>query len=478
MLERGVPKAVVLLNRDKLVEQTARRLVHLNPTVWAAGQGSKNASGNVVICSLQSCDRLTIPDCRLIICDEAHNINEEGRYGKFFERHPKAKILGFTATPWRHSILIYGDGEFFPEINFRRGIKEMIDAGWICRPIAKAQPHAWDTSKLKTRMGEFETKDVERMLKNWQKIKAQIEDAMPKLEGRRKVVWVCSSIDHAERVRQFIPEESVLIHSKSLHNEYSYELFEKGPIRHLVSIMMVTEGYDFPAIDAICFMRPTKSPTLMVQVIGRGLRLSPGKTDCLVLDYGRVIENCGPITSPYLREHRLDKTKPEEELKACPKCLSYMERFETSCPDCGYEFPPTERDMEKSLDEESAERDILEFPDEEFNITDVLLRRHRGPKGDCLRIDYITDRLYPKHVSVYGTSYFKYWPAVRAQLKEMTGWDCPSYIEALELVDNGLVPERIPSKISAERAGKHYTLKKVYFDERERDRVEDIDVPF
>jgi hypothetical protein len=305
------------------------------------------------------------------------------------------------------------------------------------------------------------------MLKNWQKIKAQIEDAMPKLEGRRKVVWVCSSIDHAARVRKFIPEESVIIHSKSVHNEYSYELFEKGPIRHLVSIMMVTEGYDFPAIDAICFMRPTKSPTLMVQVIGRGLRLSPGKSDCLVLDYGRVIENCGPISNPYLREHRQDKTKPEEELKTCPKCMSYVERFETVCPDCSYEFQAAERDMEKSLDEESANRDILESPDEEFKITDVLLR-----------IDYITDRLYPKHVSVFGTSYFKFWPTVRAQLKEMTGWDCPSYIEALELVDNGLVPDRMPSKISAERSGKHYTLKKVYFDERESNRIENSDVPF
>jgi hypothetical protein len=104
-----------------------------------------------------------------------------------------------------------------------------------------------------------------------------------------------------------MPERAVCVHSlmKSAEQTDALREFEQGDTRHLVFVSKVSEGYDFPAIDAVVLFRPMRSPTLYIQTVGRGLRLHPDKSDCLVLDYGKVVSHCGRLDRPVVQEDLL-----------------------------------------------------------------------------------------------------------------------------------------------------------------------------
>jgi hypothetical protein len=135
-------------------------------------------------------------------------------------------------------------------------------------------------------------------------------------------------------------EIAVIVHSNMSREAQAVDLglFTDGSVRHLVFVMIVSEGFDHPPIDTVVLMRPTKSPVLYVQSVGRALRIFPGKTDCLVLDYGQVVKNCGPLDDPNIPEKGKKKKIDPLAMKFCPGCYSYMPSSTALCPDCGHDF--------------------------------------------------------------------------------------------------------------------------------------------
>jgi len=223
----------------------------------------------------------------------------------------------------------------------------------------------------------------------------QIADAMPRLEGRRKVLWVCVDIKHAELVRSLIPEESAIMHSKNYNNQFNEECFERGNVRHMVSVSMLAEGYDYPKIDAIAIVRPTRSPRLYVQIVGRGLRLSEGKRDCLILDYGQVIKHLGSISNPKVVESRgSNKEAMKIDIRVCQNCFSSYPIELDACPDCHFEIP--DRDKEKNLRTKAFDGEMLS-EETEWDVLDVEIKQHISKNGNqCIRIDYIVEnKMWP-----------------------------------------------------------------------------------
>src|SRR5690606_4065493 len=80
------------------------------------------------------------------------------------------------------------------------------------------------------------------------------------------------------------------------------EAYKAGKIRCLTNVNVLSIGFDYPAIDLIALMRPTKSPALYIQQCGRGLRLSPGKESCLILDFANVVRSLGPIDDVQIKK--------------------------------------------------------------------------------------------------------------------------------------------------------------------------------
>lgn len=392
LYEKQGRKFLVIVNRGELVTQTYNRFksVFDSVSVYSAGFGEKSLDGNIIIASIQSLDEVEIPALACVVLDEVHNFgNMEGRYGKFLERHPKAKVIGFTATPWNNNKPIYGDDKFFPSITFKVGLNDLIKTGFILPPILKAPPHQIDTSSMRVRLGEYLQEDVDKLTLDVKKVKSQVLDALPRLLYRKKILWVCASIQHATILVgaiQATGESAAIIHSKQAQElqKIQKNKFELGECRHMCCVMMATEGYDYPAIDAVCFMRPTRSATLFTQVIGRALRLYEGKKDALILDYGNVVENCGPLDDPKIINYRPDM--PKEAMKyqtwCCPNCLSYVESTNRICLDCGYEKVPETRDVVKNLDYRAKTYehvDVIFGPDTGvFKVISLQIKSHMG----------------------------------------------------------------------------------------------------
>lgn len=399
-------KACVLVNQVKLVTQTQDKLklaIDETKTGLVCGSlGEQNDQAAITVASVQTISRAT-QRFDVLIIDEAHNADNSSTYSNYIDRlkvtNPKLKIVRFTATPFTTQGYIFGEGKPNAVKDFEMTMGDMINLGYIVAPTFKATDHAFDVSKLRTKRKEYIMRDVEELSLDEKKIQEQVADAIPKLVGRNKVVWSCTCIKHAQLVQAEIQkyEPCAIIHSKlgKRHQRYEIESFEKYDCRHITSVTMVSEGYDFPAIDAIVAMRPTRSPVLYVQLVGRGLRLHPGKEDCLFLDYGQIVENLGAPWDPLVIQKR--KGLAEKRVIICPQCMTINFLPAKNCTDCGFEFYAEEkkkREMAKSLDREAAMYDLKvnETPTFELPIFRVTYdHNYISKKGhECLKVSYAT----------------------------------------------------------------------------------------
>ena len=461
--------SAILSARNKLVEQTARvaRGLTQDVGVWSAGQSEKTIS-RVNVVSIQSAGELVIPDLHTVIIDECHGMSE--RHSRFLARHPGVRVIGFTATPWRQGRPAYGGDCFFPTVNYSIGMRRLIDEGFLVRPVARAMPDAWDARGLEIRGGDYVAADLGRLVRDGGKIAAQIADALPRLDGRSRVVWTCVSIEHAEAVGNVLAdagERVAVIHSRSPDPEYALTCFERGDVRHAVSVMMLSEGVDIPSVDAVVLMRPTRSPTLAVQTVGRGLRPYPGKVDCAVLDYGAIIENCGPVDAPYIRETRRRAGEREAPtIRVCSECLAYVPYSTPECPECGHVERGVQRrlaEQAKELARRAAEIEMLaRSQPEEFECLSAVATQYFSSKGnDCIRLTFtMRNRIHPIHV--YGSQHPYSWQKCREHLYKLTPFRFNSWRECYDAVPSFGRSLEAPRRIVIKRGEKHDEVIGVY----------------
>lgn len=340
-------KAMVLVNQVKLVNQTKEKLKlalkESEVSLFCGSIGEYNSSNAVTVGSVLSVSKET-QFINLLIIDEAHNADGSATYKNYIKRlseaNPKLKIVRFTATPYTINGYIYGEDKPNKLIDYKKTMLQMIEEKYIVSPTFKNTKSKFDMKGIRKKRGEYIMRDLEELSMDLNKAQDQVKDALSRLDGRNKVVWSCTCIAHAEMIKGIINqyEDATVIHSKLKDGEkiYNMNLFEKGTCRHIVSVTMVSEGYDFPAIDAIVCLRPTRSPVLYVQLCGRGLRLYPGKKDCLFLDYGDIVENLGHPNDPVVIKKR--KGDVEKQIIICPSCEEINFLPVSKCKDCSYEF--------------------------------------------------------------------------------------------------------------------------------------------
>jgi DNA repair protein RadD len=118
--------------------------------------------------------------------------------------------------------------------------------------------------------------------------------------------------------------------------------FREGRLKFLVNMNVLTIGFDAPNVDMIALLRPTASPGLYYQMVGRGFRVAVEKDYCLVLDYGNNVLRHGPVDllKPEKRQGAKGGMAPAKE---CPQCQALIHAAYRVCPECGFEFPPPEK---------------------------------------------------------------------------------------------------------------------------------------
>lgn len=442
-------KAQVLVNQVKLVTQTQEKLYLAlkegDVSLYCGSLGEYDNKAAVTVGSIQSVEKTTTY-LNLLIVDEAHNAENSATYNNYIERlkkaNPNLKIVRFTATPFTMTGYIYGEDKPNKVIDFHRTMNQMIIDGYIVKPIFKATTEAFDTSKLRTKRGEFIMRDIEKMSLDEQKVLKQVTDALPKLVGRKKVVWACTCIKHAELVQRMVRqfEPCAIIHSKLNNNQQLQNLafFEEGDCRHISSVTMVSEGYDFPAIDAIVAMRPTRSPVLYVQLCGRGLRLFPEKKNCLFLDYGEIVENLGHPNDPVV----VGKAKGKGNKRAivCPQCEEINFLPIKCCGDCGFEFYKEEQGPRKFTKNLTESHGVYDFTD------DAKLQ---------MEVDVLSLVIDKDYVSKAGNACWAVtYTTMQGQMKQFL--KIGSYFHHAFKRDHNLMGN--PKKIKVEKRGKYFNV--------------------
>jgi DNA repair protein RadD len=148
---------------------------------------------------------------------------------------------------------------------------------------------------------------------------------------------------------------------------------------------VLTTGFNAPGVDLIAMLRPTKSAGLYVQIVGRGCRLAPGKSDCLVLDFAGNIARHGPIDA--IKPKRPGEGDGEAPVKVCPDCASIVHAAARECPECGHAFPPPAPMIEARASTLEVLSSLVK--PEWVAVSQVCYARHEKPgKPPSLRVEY------------------------------------------------------------------------------------------
>ncbi len=393
-------KVLVLFNKVTLLAQLAERFKNIlgeeTVGIYCGSMDEKDSSRTVTVGSIQSVKPEAL-NYNLIIIDETHALDEEkGRYQKLLthqmEMNPKTRVVGFTATPFRLNGFIYGKNKFFERICYTRNLSYFIQKGFLVQPVAKEPDHVFDTSKFRILRGEYRQEDIDAQAMNEAMARDQVSDALNRMQSRQKVVWFCSSINHAELIKKILisfGETASIIHSKLDwdRREKEQRYFENDINRHLVNVTVVTEGFDLPKIDCIVLMRPTRSPVIMVQACGRGLRPWGDKKDCLILDYSNVISTIGPLEDPVIQKSGRGKVELQKPTKTCPECRTIVHPAVMECPSCGFSWPKLEATKINLSPDEAAQ--FLKSKLISAEVMAVRLSLHESKAGNkCIKISY------------------------------------------------------------------------------------------
>jgi len=323
----------------------------------------------------------------IIFLDEAHTVNydKNSMYRKFFEII-KRPVIGFTATPFRMGTgyLHLGKDAFFDKIIFSIPLKTLQKRKKLCQVSSKQPSVTLDTSSIsKTSKGEFISKELSLAFDRKRITSDIVDNVLQYLKKNNEVrkKWLVYAIDikHAENIKECLEERGIktlILHNKIKvdRNELFRQFIEDG-FQAIVSVAMLTTGVDIPEVDLLVLMRPTNSAGLHVQIIGRGMRWSDLKKNCLVLDYAGNLERNGPIDKPIIERKRQGKGGGEPMTKICGHCAEIVAIATRICPCCGEKFL-----FKHHLNANASEANILASTNW-HKVTEVKYRLYTNPSS-------------------------------------------------------------------------------------------------
>ncbi len=412
-------RVLVLAHVKELLEQATDKLRAICPDlrfgVYSAGLRRRDTEHPVIVAGIQSVYKRAceLDAFDLVIVDEAHMIPPEGEgmYQQFLTDakvvNPRLRTIGLTATPFRlKSGMICGPDNILSAICFEVGVRELIRDGYLCPLVTKAGRETADTEGLHVRGGEFVADEVEQLMDQDQLVEAACQEVVEFTQDRHAVLIFAAGIKHAEHIQHVLQQQHGLecgfVCGQTPDNERdelltrfrnmpSGGLFPQKPLKYLVNVNVLTTGFDAPNIDCVAMLRPTLSPGLYYQCLGRGFRLYPGKKDCLVLDFGGNVLRHGPVDQIRVRE-AAGSGGGDAPAKECPNCHSLIAAGYAACPDCGYEFPAPER---ANHDAQASTENVLsgQVTKTEYQVRDVLFSVHTKQGADetapkTMRVDY------------------------------------------------------------------------------------------
>jgi DNA repair protein RadD len=339
-------RVLVLAHVKELVEQNHAKYegYGLTGAIFSAGLGRKETDQQVVFASVQSVVRNLDAfknQFSLLVIDECHRVPDDknSSYQKvithLLELNPGMKVLGLTATPYRlgmgwiyqyhtRGLVRSEEPRFFRDCIFELPIRYLLDEGFLTPArLIDAPVLSYDFSQLKpANTGRYKESEMDLVIEQSKRATPQIVQQIIQLAADKQGVMVfAATVRHAQEILGLLPQgesDIVIGDTPPPERDAIIQRFKQRDLKFLVNVSVLTTGFDAPHVDLIAILRPTESVSLYQQIVGRGLRLSPGKTECLVLDYAG---------------NTYDLYQPEV---GDPKPDSDSEIITIPCPACGF----------------------------------------------------------------------------------------------------------------------------------------------
>jgi len=358
-------RVLILAHVKELLEQALDKLHLVAPEMWhqigvySAGLKSRDTEHPIIVAGIQSVYRRACDLDRfdLVIVDEAHMIppDGDGMYRTFLEEarklNPNLRVIGLTATPFRMTTgPICGPDNVLNSVCYEIGVRELIVQGFLCQLVSKGGREDVDTGGLHVRGGEFMADEVEALMDKDERVESACKEIVEYTCDRNSCLVFTSGVQHARHVADVLRRsdprvETVFGETSDQDRARAIGDFRAGRVKYLVNVNVLTHGFDAPNVDCVAMLRPTMSPGLYYQMAGRGFRLCDSKKNCLILDFGGNVLRHGPVDAIRTDADRKGDGDGEAPAKKCPQCHALIAMGYTTCPQCGFVFPPPERRM-------------------------------------------------------------------------------------------------------------------------------------
>ena len=336
-------RVIFCVSAISLVNQTVESFERdgmLDIGVMQAYHERTDHTARVQVASIQTLMRRNVPECGLVIIDEAHVLFKF--YEQWFQQlsEKNIPIVGLTATPWAR-----GMGRLYDDLIVGTTTQHLIDQGYLSKFKVFAPAHP-DLTNVKIVKGDYETKGLSEAMQEGTLVADIISTWLEKGEARPTL---CFGVDrgHAKKIQQEfiaagVPTGYMDAFTDVEEREQIAKQFANGDLKIVCNVGVLTTGIDWD-VRCIILARPTRSEILYTQIIGRGLRTAEGKENSLILDHSDTTIKLGFVTD--IHHEALDsgekrtasKYEKKEALpKPCPKCTYVKPPKVRDCPACGF----------------------------------------------------------------------------------------------------------------------------------------------
>jgi superfamily II DNA or RNA helicase len=348
-------RVVFLCNRIHLVGQASRRFAKAGISHGLIqGDNTHDTHRQVIVASIQTVARRGMPDCDLIIIDEAHAVAGSKDFRSVIFQRNAVPVVGLSATPFSKGL-----GRWFPELNgelfqalvVAATIPELIDDGYLvdCDIYAPSEPDMTGIKTTRNAFGEldFSDADVGRAVDKPTLI-GDIVAHWKRLAIDTPTVCFAANIAHSKHIVESfraagVAAEHIDCYTSDDERAAILRRVEAGDTTVISNVGILCEGWDFPACKTMILARPTKSLIRYIQMAGRVLRPHETKDRALILDHSGTVCRLGfptddlPLDLDDGKPKKLSSSEQEKpEPKPCPSCAYVKPPRTPVCPQCGH----------------------------------------------------------------------------------------------------------------------------------------------
>lgn len=391
---------LITQNSNKMIEVWANAPIGIH----SAGLKQRDIIQPVIFGGIQSMIKVAeaFGHRDIIFIDECHLVNqdENSQYLKFLaimkNINPNVKIVGLTATKFRMGQgLLTQDGLFTDiiyDMTTLEGFNRLLAEGYLSPLIPRPTNIKLDVSNVGIQKGEFIQSQLQHEVDRAEITWNALQEAIYFGQNRRSWLIFASGIEHSNHIAEMLNKlgvECASVHSKQKpeYNNAALAAHKNLELRAISSYSKLTTGLDHPAVDFIDDLRPTMSVVLHIQKYGRGMRIYPGKSNCLVLDHANNIPRLGPINDPVIPRKKGEKTG-ELPIKICEACGVYNHISARKCDACGEPFTFQVKIVAKAGTEELI-REPQALQIETFDVTyATYVKKQKLNKPPYIQVTY------------------------------------------------------------------------------------------